>query len=657
MYERKNLIIRLSIIVLSIALSTGITSAENIIYVDDDATGSNDGSSWENAYTYLQDALADANSAEKPVEIRVAQGTYKPNQGLFPIIPAGVGGRTKEPYPAKYPADLGREATFQLVNGVALRGGYAGMRESDPDLRDIELYETILSGDLNSDDILLPLESFFACFTGPVIHLENGCETFDFNGDNYIDDSDMTVLLNAHNYGENSYHVVTGSGTDPNAVIDGFTITGGNAEPYLQSGPGPVPYEPAGGGMYNFYGSPEVLNCTFRGNFAGDGGGIFNIVSNPRLVNCSFYENVAREITSVSYDIIFVGNGHGGALFNDTGCSPEIIECKFVGNSAYRGGGVYNYGSFPMLNNCIFEGNRAENSGGGISNNYKSEPKLKDCIFINNNAHSGAGIENDQSNPTLTECIFSSNIAERSGGGMYNYYSNLTLVGCKLIGNHAPVYGGGMYNWQSNPTMKHCIFSGNLATRGGGMYAYLNSNPTLVNCTFAGNYGEKGGAFLCESHSGRINNIKLTNCILWDNDRVIRNNDGSTIVIAYSNIRGGQANLYDPCEAIIWGEGNIDVDPQFMNYGCWRGDNGPNIGVEPNYLNFAWVDGDYHLKSQAGRWDPVSESWIVDDVTSPCIDAGDPNNPVSGEPEPNGGRINMGAYGGTAEASKSYLTE
>jgi L-ascorbate metabolism protein UlaG (beta-lactamase superfamily) len=66
-----------------------------------------------------------------------------------------------------------------------------------------------------------------------------------------------------------------------------------------------------------------------------------------------------------------------------------------------------------------------------------------------------------------------------------------------------------------------------------------------------------------------------------------------------------------------------------------------------------WIDGDYHLKSEAGRWDPVSESWIVDDVTSPCIDAGDPNSPVGDEPEPNGGIINMGAYGGTAEASKS----
>jgi len=62
---------------------------------------------------------------------------------------------------------------------------------------------------------------------------------------------------------------------------------------------------------------------------------------------------------------------------------------------------------------------------------------------------------------------------------------------------------------------------------------------------------------------------------------------------------------------------------------------------------------DYHLKSQTGRWVPNSQSWVQDDVTSPCIDAGDPNSSISDEPEPNGGIINMGAYGGTPEASKS----
>ena len=66
---------------------------------------------------------------------------------------------------------------------------------------------------------------------------------------------------------------------------------------------------------------------------------------------------------------------------------------------------------------------------------------------------------------------------------------------------------------------------------------------------------------------------------------------------------------------------------------------------------------DFHLKSQAGRWNDVNQSWIKEEDTSPCIDLGDPMSPIESEFFPNGGRINMGAYGGTAEASKSYFGE
>jgi hypothetical protein len=81
------------------------------------------------------------------------------------------------------------------------------------------------------------------------------------------------------------------------------------------------------------------------------------------------------------------------------------------------------------------------------------------------------------------------------------------------------------------------------------------------------------------------------------------------------------------------GIGNIDADPLF-------------VAVDQN---------DFHLKSQAGHWDGVSQAWVLDDVASPCIDAGDPNSPVGREPFPNGGLVNMGAYGGTCEASKSWF--
>ncbi len=100
--------------------------------------------------------------------------------------------------------------------------------------------------------------------------------------------------------------------------------------------------------------------------------------------------------------------------------------------------------------------------------------------------------------------------------------------------------------------------------------------------------------------------------------------------------------------SLNWGEGNLNFDPDFATPGHIDDNNTPW-----NYMDDLYILGDYHLKSQAGRFDPNSGSWVVDDITSPCIDAGDPNTPVGDEPFPNGGRINIGAYGGTAEASKS----
>ena len=105
---------------------------------------------------------------------------------------------------------------------------------------------------------------------------------------------------------------------------------------------------------------------------------------------------------------------------------------------------------------------------------------------------------------------------------------------------------------------------------------------------------------------------------------------------------------------LVWpGEGNIDTDPLFAAPGWWAAPVDPSTPLQPSSRDSVWVDGDYHLRSEAGRWDLVLEVWVEDEITSPCVDAGDPEMPFDGEPEPNGSRINMGAYGGTAEASKS----
>jgi len=75
------------------------------------------------------------------------------------------------------------------------------------------------------------------------------------------------------------------------------------------------------------------------------------------------------------------------------------------------------------------------------------------------------------------------------------------------------------------------------------------------------------------------------------------------------------------------------------------------MGVDPLFADPA--DGDYHLRSQAARWVPEAKGWVNDGVTSPCIDAADPEAAFENEPEPNGGRTNMGAYGNGPHTSKS----
>ncbi len=218
----------------------------------------------------------------------------------------------------------------------------------------------------------------------------------------------------------------------------------------------------------------------------------------------------------------------------------------------------------------------------------------------------------------LTNCIFSGNSAGRSGGGLVG--RDLVLNNCIFTGNK--VYG-------DKPNQEE-----------GGGCVLFGDNITMTNCTFYGNWAKQGRAIYKSSDTV----LRINNCILWDGGDEISRSPQSTLTVTYSNIKGG-----------FEGVGNIDIDPLFSNPGYWADADDSNIAAEPNDPNAIWIDGDYHLKSQAGRWNPVSESWVQDDVTSPCIDAGDPNSPIGHEPFPNGGIINMGAYGGTAEASKSYF--
>jgi hypothetical protein len=194
---------------------------------------------------------------------------------------------------------------------------------------------------------------------------------------------------------------------------------------------------------------------------------------------------------------------------------------------------------------------------------------------------------------------------------------------------------GGINCVGSSPTISHCLIVGNrvMDPNGGGAVFCIESNAVFENCTFSGNYGGEQGAglYLCDS------NAVLLNCIVWDNlPYQIAVACGLDPNITFSDVQD------------TWpGQGNIDIDPCFAELGYWAD--------EPFDPNAVWVGGDYHLKSQAGRWEPYSASWLIDDVTSLCIDAGGPNSDWTAELWPHGKRINMGAYGGTQQASM-YLS-
>lgn len=274
-------------------------------HVDKDATGKyRDGSDWEHAFGNIHDAL---NAASPGQEIWVAHDIYKADETTY-----------------QTPGD--RNVSFALKTGVRLLGGYAGFGEPNPDARDIELYPTILSGDIGTPG----------------------------------NDSD------------NSYHVLIGSGTDGSAILDGFTVTGGNAN---SSSP-----NNAGGGMYVGVGSPAVFNCTFISNSASRGGAISNMgytAGHPTFRNCMFLDNSA---------------GLGGAVESQGG-EPSFTNCLFSGNSSTSssGGAVFNMGNSNMnMVNCTLSRNSATTSGGGIYTSWGTAGvELLNCILWENTDSGG----------------------------------------------------------------------------------------------------------------------------------------------------------------------------------------------------------------------------------------------------------------------------
>lgn len=194
----------------------------------------------------------------------------------------------------------------------------------------------------------------------------------------------------------------------------------------------------------------------------------------------------------------------------------------------------------------------------------------------------------------------------------------------------------------TSPTIRNCLIVGNRSIGLDGAVVYCeNSNIVFKNLTVHGNFAGADGSSFCllDSH------LDVSNSVIWD----------EVVPHAFSVISGNDP-IVDYCDVIGShpGLGNLNQDPLFALAGFWAGLSDPDLlPTGPDNPDAVWIHGDYHVLSQTGRWHPDNHSWVMDELTSPCIDAGDPSCSWAGEPRPHGVRINMGAYGGTDQASCS----
>jgi parallel beta-helix repeat protein len=314
--------------------------------------------------------------------------------------------------------------------------------------------------------------------------------------------------------------------------------------------------------------------------------------------------------------------------------ASTVIDCQGSETSPHRG----IFFDWEVDSSTILDGititNGHADEGGAILCDLHAAPHIRRCRLINNTADRGGAILCNTDNiielpVVIDSCIIKNNTAISEGGGIHTFYQNgLDLRNSVISGNKAGADGGGIWMYGNNG----------------------RNNVQIKNCTITGNSAlNEGGGLYISGHEETV----FENNILWNNQAFF----GQDLYYSPGGFPNAkllvQYSLLDPLKAysgswINYGDGHINADPNFADPGHWD-DN----GTPADQSDDIWIHGDYHLKSQAGRWDPNSMQWVTDAVTSPCVDTGNPADDWRVEFWPHGGRINMGAYGNTPEASMS----
>ncbi|TKC63648.1 DUF1565 domain-containing protein [Pedobacter hiemivivus] len=345
------------------------------------------------------------------------------------------------------------DSTFNLVSGVKLYGGFAGT-------------ETLLSQRIA-----------------------------DANGKFTLNNAEL------HGSGVNKHVVSSITLMSVETLLDGFTISGGNATIAAVYGTGIFTLAAAINGTYK--------NLIIKNNTGATlGGGMYNLATAIKLENVHFEGNTAT-----------LSSRYGGGLYNG-GANAILNNVTFRGNQAIQGGGMHNAAANVTINNAVFENNSATAIGGGLVNTVAGLI-LNNVVFENNDATQAGGGFSNGGLATLTDVTFKSNRAGTTGGGISST-AVLTIDRGLFINNSSVQHGGGIFtNTGGTLNFTNVAFSRNAVTStagffGGGMYIGTGTN-NIVNATFSKNTVARtalnSGAGLYRA-AGTVN---VYNSIFWGN--------------------------------------------------------------------------------------------------------------------------------------------
>ncbi len=351
------------------------------------------------------------------------------------------------------------------------------------------------------------------------------------------------------------------------------------------------------------------------------------------------------------------------------------------GESTSSGGVMYLRNGPVLFSQCTFDSNYAAR-GGVVFSEFSGTGEFDDCTFTDNNAINGGVMNSPGAGISFRRCRMQGNTASENGGVIYCHFAGgmVTLENCLVKENSSGINGGAVYIENALITLTRNEFRENLTSEYGGA-VFAASLGTSTDCVIKNNLFEKNG---CDTlmypygaglyiHTGSDNVVDIINNTFVQNapgglacrgtlqarnitNNIVCNNTGGGIYCETAPLYLDYNCVHENFEIIVIPEGEgDDEEPPLRNYTGAATPGPHDLDMDPLFVDAE--NGDYHILSKGGYWDPLHQGWRDDLVTenSPCLDAGDPATDASGETPYNGSRINIGAYGGTAQASKTYL--